>query len=671
MRTPSATTAARFLAAAGLVVAAASAAPAQAAPHHRGALRSLSSPPPRATRHFTLRVKGSTTRVVLFAGRFRRHVRGDVKLGVVRVRRHTVKVNLRPRVPSGPYFIIACPAHRRGGCKASAKPTLVVRRGGATVATAVPTLVEAASASAPIGEAGGSLRASGPGAALTLTVPARSLPDDVLAQCDFQQQFGFWRRICPASSAPAGETITLTPLSALAGVSSLGRFVAGAQLAPGGLAAVRGATLTFAPAHRIPARRLVAVAYSGTGGAAGEVPMTASHGQLRVALGEIGDGVAILERGSRTAQGATRARAAVHTQQAARSEGDGAVYSQLIAGELSILRDTGHDLGDGSFQARDVESAIRSTLEDWHRDILGEEVKPGLADDAAAETAIRDLLQWARDTALIYGTNGDIPPEVLRLLAGVYNRAQQRCASASGFSPGSIRPILAAYRSLVLAGHPDNVTIDALLACEHFTVTFDSTITTTFGGQDHGTHTNEYKAVIPIEPSPSATAIEGQARGAYARATGQMQSDPLGCGATGGGTFVSHDDELSGTGAVAQVPDFTLPSARIGGPAPKLELLLGQPTETYHLYNTSGNPGCVTSTSRSLPAWTGNFLVGHKGEVDGTAAAPNAYVFLLQPSSGQLIASRSYDQTFASGQNTETEHTAITVTHTPGAFTPL
>jgi hypothetical protein len=256
-------------------------------------------------------------------------------------------------------------------------------------------------------------------------------------------------------------------------------------------------------------------------------------------------------------------------------------------------------------------------------------------------------------------------------MAGIYNRAQQRCASAPGFSPASMRDILSAYRSLVLAGHPDNVRIENLLACEHFTVTFDSTITTTFGGHDHGTHTNEYKAVVPIEPSADATALQGRAGGGYAQATGQMQSDPLGCGATGGGTFVSHDDEVSGTGAPAQVPDFALPSARIGGPAPTLEILLGQPVETYHLYNTSSNPGCVTSAARALPEWTGNFLLGHKGEIDGTAAAVNAYVFLLQPGSGQVVASRSYDQTFASGQNTETEHTAITVTHTPGAVTPL
>jgi hypothetical protein len=134
---------------------------------------------------------------------------------------------------------------------------------------------------------------------------------------------------------------------------------------------------------------------------------------------------------------------------------------------------------------------------------------------------------------------------------------------------------------------------------------------------------------------------------------------------------VSHDDEVSGTGAVAQVPDITLPSARIGGAAPKLELLLGQPMETYHLYNTSANSGCVTTTARALPEWTGNFLLGHRGEIDGTAAAVNAYVFVLQAGTGQVVASRSYDQTFASGQNTEAEHTTVTVTHTPGAFTAL
>ena len=118
---------------------------------------------------------------------------------------------------------------------------------------------------------------------------------------------------------------------------------------------------------------------------------------------------------------------------------------------------------------------------------------------------------------------------VLKLLAGIYNRAQQRCAENHDLT--EIPKILDAYRNLVFNGHPDNVSIDQLLACEHFTVAFDSTIVNKHGGDDiTGSDTNEYQANIKIKPNvaqPDAP-LTGTAAGSCVQAAGQeIQHDRL------------------------------------------------------------------------------------------------------------------------------------------------
>jgi hypothetical protein len=633
-----------------------------------GAVGSVSNPPLLASKAFTLRISGSARRVTLYLAHFRHRTSDDLKVGTRTVNNHSVQMKLPRSLAAGAYFVIACPPRQSKGCASSHKPTLVLPAASSLPSgTAAPA---AGGASKTIGESGGTLASKGPAATFTLAVPARSLANDAIQQCTFVQQFGFWRRSCPGSGGLTGSTVTLTPLRSLSGLGSLGRFVAGVQLGPEGSPLIHGATVTVTLAQRIPKKRLVVVAYAGTGSTIHEVPFSLSQGRLVVALGEIGGGLAVLERPASAARDAADP-APARTATASAPVGDTAFYDQLIGGLVGELRDSGHDFGDGSSVTDDVNSALISTLAEWKQDILDNEVPAGLEDDAAAQVAIADLLAQARDAALLGMGDGSLPPQVVKLLAGVYDRAQQRCAQTPGFSLDSIPTILGAYRDLVLAGHPDNVTIPDLLSCMRFKLTFDSTITTTFGGSDHGTQTSEYRVVMPIKSSADGRTLTGQAAGTYPVAHGLMSQDPQQCDDNGGGTVTSYSDELHGNGAIAQVPDFTLPSARIGGPSPKLELQLGSPTETYHLYSVSSNPGCQGSTNSNLPLWSGNFITSHRAEIDGTFASANSYVFALEPGTNATIARQSYDRTYAEGQNTENEHTTITIVHTPGAFTRL
>jgi hypothetical protein len=227
----------------------------------------------------------------------------------------------------------------------------------------------------------------------------------------------------------------------------------------------------------------------------------------------------------------------------------------------------------------------------------------------------------------------------------------------------------------VFNGHPDDVSIDQLLACEHFTVAFDSTIVNQHGGDDAtGSDTNEYQANIKIKPDTAQVdaPLTGTATGTYAQATGQEIQHNQSCGADSGGTYDEVTDELSGTGDTATVSGLTLPTDT-GGP-PVLTLSLGSPTEQYrgHIDTTA----CATSRTFTQSLWAGDFLDLHESEIDfgivPTTDFGFTYSFTLSGGSGAVVATGSYDTpSLDFGDDTLSEHTTITVTHTPQAFTKL
>ncbi len=447
----------------------------------------------------------------------------------------------------------------------------------------------------------------------------------------------------------------MTPLTGLAEVSSLGSFIEGVQISPD-MAAVRGATLTITPAHAVAAGRLRAVTFAKDGSGMQEVPVLVSHGQLVVGFSGL-ESVAILDHGSGKAAVATERRA---PGDGLGEAGYGRFYAQLLSGTVQ-------DWSAGNLSDDDFLSSARSILDEYKADIISNEVEPGAKDDAAAEQAIHDLLAEEQQRQLLgFDQDFSIFSLVNKLLAGIYNRAQTRCAQQHDLSQVDIA--LDAYRTMVLAGHPENVPLDKLFACVRFKVSFDSTMTEVHGGSWHGTNTNEYTGAISIKRSfqQAGYPLTGRATGSYAQATGNTVGDPQDCTDVQG-TETPHLDEVGATPAPVSVGEFNGPSNRINGPPPQLELEVGFPTETYHGYSTGDCPD--SSPPGPAPIWAGLFGMVHRGEIDGTF--PNTYLLSLNPGSNATIATRTWNRSFVSGDDSDTEHTVVTVTHRPGKFAPL
>ena len=625
-------------------------------------VRRVGSPPATISPGERVRVTfKAPAKPAFFVSHQTRPGRGDVRVRA-RVRRHrgagTATLTLPRRLAPGAWFVLACTS--RGRCAASATPGVVHPTHLGTPVDASVGLASADAATATIGPAGGTLRATGPGGTgYLLTIPSGSVAQST--------------------------AITMTPLQSLTGAPFAGKLAAGVQFAPEGLLLFHGASLIITLAHKVPAGRRIGLGFSAGGAGLHVVPLVPSTKRIEIPVAHF-SGVALGDAPG-GADGATGGDGA---------QGDSdntGFYGQMLGGLVGSW-------GDGSMSQDQFESAALSVLKDWYRDIVSDEIPPGLNDDGAAQTAIQDLLTWARTGALTIGdghtcSGGDagyfctydgmskefgtdwqdslVGQPVLKLLAGIYNRAQQRCADNHDLT--EIPKILDAYRNLVFSGHPDNVSIDQLLACEHFTVAFDSTIINKHGGDDiTGSDTNEYQANIKIKPDvaqPDAP-LTGTAAGSYIQAAGQEIQHDQACGSGSGGTYDEITDELSGTGDTATVSAFTLPTDT-GGP-PVLKLSLGSPTEQYrgHIDTTA----CATSRTFTQSLWAGDFLDLHKSQIDFTVVPTSdfgfAYSFVLNEGSGAVVATASYNTpSLAFGEDTLTEHTTITVTHTPQPFTKL
>jgi hypothetical protein len=85
---------------------------------------------------------------------------------------------------------------------------------------------------------------------------------------------------------------------------------------------------------------------------------------------------------------------------------------------------------DGNLSGGDMATAASAVLDAEYKAIMSDEVPPGLGDDTAAEKAMSDLVQWARQEELL-GENvlGQLAPTLQSLLEGMYKRAQRRCAN--------------------------------------------------------------------------------------------------------------------------------------------------------------------------------------------------------------------------------------------------
>jgi hypothetical protein len=530
----------------------------------------------------------------------------------------------------GAYFVLACVA---GRCVGSKKPgVLQIPRAGSKGAPrpappAKAALDSAAAVTATIGENGGTVHATGPGGTrYTLVINRGSLAQNTV--------------------------IAMTPLRGLSEAELHDTFVGGVQFAPEGLLLVHGGTLTISPLKGVPAGRRVALGYDAGGTHLHVVPVTPRVKQIQIPIAHFS--------GASAENSSDGGGPAGEPPPSDNSGFYGQLLSQLIA-----------DQANGDLDNADFQSAAASILDDYLNAIMKDEVPPGLSDDDAAKTAIRDLLDWARTQALVLGRVDELPdvsPTILKLLEGVYKRAQQRCAA---HDLSQIPRILDTDRTEQLVTDSEHHTIPEDVKCLKFKISFDSSIQDV-GGNFDGEFDMEVVSNPTVQVDPANLLLIGQAPDTYATGfpTGS-KTQSLTC--PGGGSFSETDTMTGSVGSTLQVLKLVLPDLSTlasPGAAQTLQLLIdpGVPEERLDISKT-GN--CPSDTTALEPFWEGDFLTT---PMSGLTAAPFgdsfAFIFTLTLTNGQAdIANQTFTGTDSSGSsgNAVSEQTTIDITHTPPA----
>jgi hypothetical protein len=542
------------------------------------------------------------------------------------------RLTLPRRLGPGAYFVLACPQSGHGRCAASKSPGIkpLPRPGtpGAPSAPppASPTLEPGAAATATIGKSGGTLRATGAnGVRYTLTINPGSLAQDT--------------------------SITMTPLSKLTGGDFRDAFVGGVQFAPEGLLLVKGAMLTIAPPRRVPVRRQVALGYDGGGSGLHVVPIAPSRKQIQIPIVHFsGVGVGSSPDGSGP------------TGEPPPSDNSG-FYGQLISELLGELR-------DGQISQDDFNSTAASVLNDYLRDINSEEVPPGLNDDDAAQTAIRDLLGWARLEALVLGKVDELPdvtPTIMKLLEGVYKRAQQRCAA---HDLSQIPRILTTDRTEILVSGNEHHTFAEDLKCLRFKISFDSSIQDV-GGNFDGEFDTEVVSNPTVQLDLPTLLLTGSAPITYTTAQGS-KTQSFSCPG-GGGSYDETDTMIGSQSSTLNVLKMTLPDyTTLADPNADhtIQLVIdpGLPEEKLDINKTG--PDCPSDQTALEPFWYSDFF---STPLQGASAEPFndtfVMVFTLTLTNGSEDIADAGFTGFASADNGNavTETTTIDVKHTPPA----
>ncbi len=557
-----------------------------------------------------------------------RHGAADVQVKAkVRIahRRGTAKLRVPAHLATGTWFLVACPGSSSHGCATSQRVGMVpVPHRFAQPVHATTKLDSAAVHTATIGSAGGMLAAKAAnGTRFTLSVPKGSVPD--------------------------GTKITMTPWTSLVAGGLRGVVVGGVQLAPEGLALVRGATLTITPKHAVPLRRQVGLGYSGGGAGLQAVPLGPSRSKIQVPVAHFsGYGLDNSPTGPAGAPAASD---------------DTGFYDSMLAQILGDLR-------DGDMSSDDADKAVASVFDDWLKAIMADEVPPGLTADDPARVAIRDLLTWARDNALITGAGSDsaairdrVMPTVAKLAHGIYHRAQQRCVTNHDITEIG-RNIVPQARDLALLGAP--VPTSELYQCLRFKLELDSQVRYDAGKVDSsetGSWQWHYQASVEIKPDLSAPVVsgsvplDGTGDGTYADASGTVTTTGD-CGVNDEHSTTT-ESLLSGVANSVQVPGltFTISGQTVGDV--KLDLN-SSATEQYQVQE-KGDCQSGPTNYDSARWWTDVLVTGVIR--DGTTPNPDGSMGIdLDRASGDVFAQKTLDASDGGGYSGTT---TLTLIHDP------
>jgi hypothetical protein len=233
-------------------------------------------------------------------------------------------------------------------------------------------------------------------------------------------------------------------------------------------------------------------------------------------------------------------------------------------------------------------------------------------------------------------------PTLFKLLEGIYNRAQQRCANQHDLS--AVSKIISADRNEQLIMETETHSIAEDVKCLRFRVDFDSAIDVIAGSGGSGSWHFEYVAHPTVNPDAQGgyQFDTGSTFGSYAAASGTITGDD---GTTDTVTSATHD--------AFDVVKFSLDVSNDSAPA-TLILDLHSPSESYHAHDPAG-PFDDDYTDH---IWLDTFNQFHPPQ--------SGWVVLTLervPGNGELVARGTFSNSAPDGSATEA--TTVDVFHTP------
>lgn len=669
----------------------------------------VGNPPAHAGSGFTLAVKGAKGTVSVYLSPARKPAKGDVSLGRLKVKHGKLAIKISSKVKAGSYYVLVCTGSgRRLKCGSSSHKTSVSHIG---VSTPTSTSTNAASTSSA-----GSLSPGGGGSPTKGKEPKEhSKPEEehpepgkpVEREIEKGKEGGLtaegvegtkYELVYVAEAAEPDTHIKLTPVTSVSGAS--GQLVGAVDIEPASTIFARDAYLIITPPGSISESGREAATFSGTGEKLHAVPfLTQKEGGGFILPVVSGGGYALF-----TGATITKLVAPPHPGLASVLTHSFVHPDSIPSGQASYENELAEALQSRSpTQANNelyeegstLRTEIKDTLESWYEEIELQKIPPGETEDEAAETAIKELCAWGRAGALLLGDQGEkvIYGEVInkaegmsklygsnweetkifepsrKLIGDAYNRNQEKCANEHDLT--KIEKIFEWTHNYVLFGGSEP-SFEQLLECEHFTVTFESTMTDTFKGENgdaSGKWANAYKAVVKVKPKTENTStfpLLGEAMGAYTETNGKTETTVE----QNGKMCIDESIEQSGTGATFNITSLTVPhgvGAAAGGPA--VTLNPGMPHENVL---TQATPSECDPLPMVVPeySWWADWDAQHQGADISQEAFE--YKFTLTPGSGEEVGSIEFiDVPFSKGNAEGKEDTTIKVMHTPGAFTHL
>ncbi len=370
-------------------------------------------------------------------------------------------------------------------------------------------------------------------------------------------------------------------------------------------------------------RNQLAVGYTGTGSDLHEVPLAPTRSAIEIPLTHF------------SGAGASDAPAGTTPPSTGSTILD--FYFQLIAEAIQQAR-------DGAISEDEAFREGQAWLQDALKDVMSQEVPPGLNDDDAAVQAIRDLLSVARESALLGDSSEStfeaVKPTVYKLLEGIYKRAQQKCANEHDLT--QISRITQTDRDEQLLGFGGHDVADDV-KCLRFRIDFDSAIDVIAGSGGSGSFHLEYVAHPTITYDLNQLTFTGSTAGTYAAASGTITGDD--------GTTVQ---VTSAQGDAFDVVKLTLSTDPSDTSQPQLILNLHSPSEQYHANDPSG----PFETDYTDHNWLNTFNDFHPQQYGW-----NVLQLERVPGNGDLVARGTFTNSTPDGSATEA--TTVDVFHTP------